>query len=194
MGVVLSLLLFCMTGVVGTALAEDAAGAKIEALLPPNPGAEVCYARVYDADHLKRHPKQRVTEMIFSLRYLTFEENEDGTPEEANYQYWFTLAAKLRGNPEMHYANGACGSSSGVIGCGVECDGGGIELEPRADGDLLARLERDGGEGFIRLTPGCGDEEGVTLEAGEDDKVFKLPKVPEATCNAMQAEFAKRLE
>lgn len=175
--------------------AEDASGARIAALLPPTPNAKVCYARVYDTAHLKKHPKQRVTEMVFSLRYITFEEDESGQPkEDANYHYWFTLAAKLRDKPDMAFANGTCGSYGG-IGCGVDCDGGGVILEPRADGDLLVRLDRE--YSYVRMTAGCGEEEeedGVFLEAGEDDKVFKLSKVPASTCDAVEAELDKRIE
>ena len=170
------------------ALAEPAG---LDALLPPIPKASACYVRLYDAEHLKKHPKQKVTEMIFSLRYLTFEEEEDGsTPEDANYHYWFTLGAKLRNKPEMLYATGACGSYGG-IGCGVDCDGGGVTLEPRTNGELLIRLDRE--YTYIRMTPGCGDEleDGEMLEAGEDDKVFKLTKAPSAACEAIEAEVAK---
>ncbi len=47
------------------------------------------------------------------------------------------------------------------------------------------------------MSAGCGEEEeedGVTLEPGEDDKVFKLSKAQASTCNAVEAELDKRVE
>jgi len=68
----------CCSLVAGEALTENQGPdyIKLKALLPPAPGAQACYARTYDPDHLKRHPKQTVTEMVFSLRYVTLGEEE----------------------------------------------------------------------------------------------------------------------
>ena len=76
------------------------------------------------------------------------------------------------------------------IGCGVECDGGGIEIEPMAgkDDTILVRLER------IRMTLGCGEGGEVELEGGEDDKVFKLTKAPRPLCDSMQKNADKPLQ
>jgi len=168
---------------------------KLKALLPPAPDAQACYARTYDPDHLKQHPKQKVTELILFIRYITLGEDEatliakeDGGSEKQYFRYDFTLAAKLRDRSGTLYASGDCASAEG-IGCGVDCDGGGIEIEPMAgqDDTILVRLER------IRMTPGCGGEEGaVDLEAGEDDKVFKLAMAPPALCKSMQDTLDKQ--
>lgn len=161
---------------------------KLKALLPPAPDAQACYARTYDPDHLKQHPKQKVTELILSIRYVTLGEDEavilatgDGRLEKRYFDYDFILAAKLKDRTGTLYASGDCASAEG-IGCGVDCDGGGIEIEPMAgqDDTILVRLER------IRMTLGCGEGEEMELEAGEDDKVFKLRKAPTATCKRMQ--------
>ncbi len=63
----------------------------------------------------------------------------------------------------------------------MDCDGGGIEIEPVAgrSGTILLRIDR------IRMTLGCGDGEAVELEGGADDKVFKLTKAPRPLCEAM---------
>ena len=182
-----------------SATADDAPYARLKALLPPGDEAQACYARTYDAAHLKKHPKQKVTDMVFFLRYSALSEEERALTFSGqhghDFRYDFTLAAKLRGGAETLYASGECGSTS-RIGCGVECDGGGVELDPKADapGALLVRLDRD--YSFIRMTPGCGDEEedAVTLEAGADDKVFKLTKSPLLLCRSMQENLDKRLE
>lgn len=168
---------------------DDAPYAKLKAFLPPATGAQACYARTYDAQHLSQHPKQRVTEMVLFLRYITLSEEEatlvateDGGIEKEYFRYDFTLAAKVRDKRETLHAAGSCNSAQ-TIGCGVDCDGGGIELEPVAGAPdkLLVRLER------IRMTLGCGeDSDDIDLEGGEDDKVFWLDKIPVALCQAMQ--------
>ena len=82
-----------------------------------------------------------------------------------------------------------CASAEG-IGCGVDCDGGGIGIEPvpGRDDAILVRLER------IRMTLGCGEGEAVDLEGGADDKLFKLAKAPRRICDSMQANAEKPLQ
>lgn len=111
---------------------------KLKALLPPGPDAALCFARTYDALHLSQHPKQTVTELILFLRYVTLGEDEatliaeeDGHTEKQYFRYDFTLAAKVKDRTGTLYASGDCASAEG-IGCGVNCDGGGITIEPMA--------------------------------------------------------------
>jgi hypothetical protein len=72
----------------------------------------------------------------------------------------------------------------------VDCDGGGIEIEPvpGRDDAILVRLER------IRMALGCGEGEEVEIEGGADDKVFKLIKAPRPICDSMQANADKPLQ
>ena len=188
----------CCSLIVGPALTffQGPDYIKLKALLPPAPDAQACYARTYDPDHLKQHPKQKVAELILSLRYVTLGEDEatilpkaDGGTEKQYFRYDFTMAAKVKDREATLYASGDCASAEG-IGCGVDCDGGGIEIEPIAgqDGTILVRLER------IRMTLGCGEGEEVELEAGEDDKVFKLAKAPSALCKSMQDTLDKGMQ
>jgi len=166
---------------------ENAAYAKLKALLPPGPNAKLCLSRNYDARHMKRHPKQTVTKVVLYLRYVplsdadaTLVSTENGGTEKRAFRYDFTLAATVKGKG-TYYAAGDCASAEG-IGCGVDCDGGGIEIEPLAGKEsVLMRLER------IRMTPGCeGEGSEVDLEGGEDDKVFKLGAAPLSVCKKVQ--------
>jgi hypothetical protein len=193
-----ALILGCCSLVAGQALTgyQGPDYIKLKALLPPGPDAQACYVRTYDPDHLKQHPKQKVTELILSLRYVTLSEDEatliakdDGGTEKQYFRYDFTLAAKVKDRTGTLYASGDCASAEG-IGCGVDCDGGGIAIEPMAGQDdaILVRLER------IRMTLGCGEGEEVELEGGADDKVFKLTKAPRPICDSMQADAAKPLQ
>jgi hypothetical protein len=49
---------------------------KLKALLPPGPDAALCFARTYDAEHLKQHAQQNVTEMLLLVRYVALAEDE----------------------------------------------------------------------------------------------------------------------
>jgi hypothetical protein len=49
---------------------------KLKALLPPGPDAAFCFAQTYDAEHLSKHPQQKVTELILFIRYITLGEDE----------------------------------------------------------------------------------------------------------------------
>lgn len=184
-----------LAAVLGTALADEYA--KLKVLLPPAPGAQACYARTYDKAHLAEHPKQKVTEMIFSLRYTTLGEDEahlvateGGGVEKQYFDYDFTLAAKVRDQSKTLYTSGDCTSLEG-IGCGVDCDGGGVQIEPvpGQNDTILVRLDRD--YSYIRMSLGCSEGEDFQLKAGEDDKVFKLTKRPAAACNAMETDARK---
>lgn len=76
-----------------------------------------------------------------------------GAPPQ-DFRYDYTLTAKVKGTPETLYASGECGSTT-AISCSVECDGGGVELEPRAnDPDtLFIRLDTD--YTYIRMRRGA---------------------------------------
>lgn len=167
--------------------------AKLKALLSPGQDAASCYARRYSAEHLKQHPKQKVTEMMLFLRYVTLGEDDailistdNGDTSKQYFRYDFTLAAKVRDHSQTLYASGDCASAEG-IGCGVDCDGGGIEIEPVAgkNGTILVRLAR------IRMTLGCSEGPEIDLEAGADDKLFKLTQISATLCQSMQADAEK---
>ena len=68
-----------------------------------------------------------------------------------------------------------------------DCDGGGIEIEPVAgkNGTILVRLAR------IRMTLGCSEGPEIDLEAGADDKLFKLTQISATLCQSMQADAEK---
>jgi hypothetical protein len=107
--------------------------------------------------------------------------------EPVRYIYTFDFAAKLRARGGVAKTGGECGFShmpleqqkqiaSKPIWCGVDCDGGGINVEARKDGnELLVRLNR------IRVSSECGgaDDESSSfdIEGGADDKVFLIPRV-----------------
>lgn len=153
-------------------------------LSPAEDEAERCFIRRYDAAHLKGHPRQRVEAIGFCANVERIPPEEKNEP--VRYRYNFDFAVKLKGRAKVATTGGECGFSymppeeqkrisSEPLWCGVDCDGGGITLEPRKEGvELLMRLER------IRVSSECGgaDDESSSfdLTGGADDKVFLMPR------------------
>lgn len=156
---------------------------ELARILEPEPGARICYRRIYDAAHLKAHPRQTVTEMEFRLAYHRFEPDDAFPKGQRNY--YFELRAKRRDETRALSAMGECGTREDgrTIFCGVECDGGGVGVKVADKPDsILVNLKA---AGRLRMTAGCDeDEEAVELLPGADDKVFLLNRVAEAECPA----------
>jgi hypothetical protein len=201
MRVSLGLVCLCLTGISGALGADDDTSyAKLKRLVPPGKDSRLCVARTYDAKHLRQHPKQQVTAMTLSIHYTPLAEDEatliardDGGIEKQYFRYDFLLAAKTRDRKETLFASGDCSSAEG-IGCGVDCDGGGIDIEPLqgGNGSILARISASG---YIRMSFGCSEDvHEIDLKAGEDDKVFRLDRAPAAVCDKIEAERDKLLQ
>ena len=87
-----------------------------------------CFVRRYDASHLAQHPKRKVSAM--KLLVTAKEASEDKT-----VNYSFGLGFKYRHRAGNFDSSGFCShtaaeNSGGEIrlGCGVDCEGGGIEV------------------------------------------------------------------
>lgn len=161
----------CLAPVVAPALAGE-----LDDFVAAEDGALSCWSRSYDAEHLASHPDQMVSAMTFGVSYMA------ETSEFAE-QYSFWLEATLR-DGARGYTTGPCNAYEGKMWCGVECDGGGIYVEARADGDVLVDLET---HGYIRMSGSCGssDENGISaLESGKDDKLFLLQATSAKACKA----------
>lgn len=152
---------------------------ELLAFLPPRHGEHACFARAYDSAHLAAHPDQTVTAMEFRIAYFRWESDDLYPLGQRNY--YFALRAKRRGEASELTAMGECTPLGEGIGCGVDCDGGGIRVSRDVDGTVLVDLGEDG---RIRMTPGCGDEEtgAIDLTSGKDDRWFRLDPVPGAQC------------
>src|SRR5882672_2445988 len=92
-----------------------------------------CFVRVYDAEHLARHPKQKVA----AMKLLVTAEN---VAEDKTVNYSFRLGVKYRHRPGNFDSSGSCNhfiaeNSDGEIrlGCGVDCDGGGLSTAVSKD-------------------------------------------------------------
>lgn len=154
---------------------------------------EACFGRTYDAAHLRKHPKQRVTS-FYLLRDFSPDassENEPMSREETlatDGEYnRIQLAAyvRVRGRKGVYSNQFSCGrDDKGAMRCGIDCDGGQFTARPTG-GSLLVR-----NEGFV-VVGGCGaseeeSENPLVISPGADDKVFRLDPQPLAQCTELR--------
>src|SRR6267378_7115886 len=94
----------------------------------PGKKAYACFVRRYDPDHLARHPLQKVSAMKLLV-------SAEIPPEDATYTYSFRLGFKYHHRSGDFDSSGSCnhfvteeGTKEMRFGCGVDCDGGGINV------------------------------------------------------------------
>jgi hypothetical protein len=151
-------------------------------LLAPQAGNKACYARRYDAAHLRAHPHQRITAMTFLLYVEAYDPVDLKKPPEERVYYEFAMSVARRGDKKLLHTAGDC-SGSDEISCVVDCDGGGVKLDKMPPADtLIVRLSQYG----IRMFHDCDDEVGVLVTSGIDDKEFRVDKVSDNACRALQ--------
>ncbi|MCA1426536.1 MULTISPECIES: hypothetical protein [unclassified Bradyrhizobium] len=149
---------------------------------PPGDKAYACFVRRYDADHLARHPKQKVAAMklLVSAEY---------DKEDKELHHSFRLGFRYRHRSGDFDSSGSCNhavftrSGDGVrLGCGVDCDGGGIGVAlSRDDRSAIVRLER------VRVWQNNkpDDDAEHSLTAGADDKIFRLDRADNRECASL---------
>jgi hypothetical protein len=169
----------------GRVKADDFASRMFGAM-PPTPASRACFVRHYDAEHLGRHPRQNVKDLMILVGLQPIE-------GEKTTNYAFQLSAHFVKLAARMESGGSCGDAKGDhIACGVDCDGGGITIRPSVDGKVVtASAER------IRVwRAGTSPEETAQdLDVGGDDKVFRLERADLSECSPLlpKAERVKRL-
>jgi len=99
--------------------------------------------RRYDAEHLARHPKQKVA----AMKLLVSADIPEG---EKQLVYSFHLSVKYRRRAGDFDSSGYCNHAIAEdeaneirFACGVDCEGGGINVALSKDGkSAIVRLER----------------------------------------------------
>ncbi len=178
-----------IAALIGTGHAEEGIDkAKADAfdarMFAASPGDKTyaCFVRRYDADHLMRHPKQKVA----AMKLLMTAEIAEG---EKNLSYSFRLGVKYRHRSgdfdSSGYCNHALAEDAGHeirFGCGVDCEGGGINVAlSRDDKSAIVRLER-----IVVWQNNKPDEDAQeALLAGADDKIFRLDRADSRECASL---------
>lgn len=149
---------------------------------PPGDKAYACFVRRYDADHLARHPKQRVG----AMKLLVSAEIPEG---EKTLGYSFQLGVKYRHRAGKFDSSGYCihaiSEDQGHeirLACAVDCEGGGIGVAlSKDDQSAIVRLER------IRIWRNNkpDDDAEEALVAGTDDSIFRLDRTKASECASL---------
>jgi hypothetical protein len=144
--------------------------------------AYACFVRRYDSDHLARHPLQKVS----AMKLLVTAEKE---PENAGDAYSFRLGFKYRNRKGDYDSSGSCrhvvAEDEGHqlrFGCGVDCDGGGIDVAlANDDKSTLVSVER------VRIWQHNKPDEEASgdLEGGADDRIFRLDRTDLRECASL---------
>lgn len=179
--------------------AQDKAYSPLPDHLPLR--TEACFGRVYDAEHLLQHPRQRVTQ-IHLFRDFALDQTAEEPPlssgtfkdsDGEDGRIGLTAYVGFRDRPGVYWNWLSCVRSEGTLRCGIDCDGGGFKLLAAGEALLLEN------EGFV-VTGGCGasDEDNANrdfVRPGADDRAFRLDRAPIAACaarrDALKPEWAK---
>ena len=140
-----------------------------------------CFVRRYDASHLAQHPKQTVSAMKLLV-------TAEDAPEDKTVNYSFRLGIKYRHRAGNFDSSGFCShivaeNTGGEIrlGCGVDCEGGGIQVAMKDEKSALIRLERI--RVWERNKP--DDDASNDLVAGADDKIFRVDRTDLHECSEL---------
>ncbi len=136
----------------------------------------VCHARVYDADHLARHPEQRVVAMALRTQDVArVREGGDSTQIFVPVR----LSARLR--------DGTTATRQ------AECQADDYRLLCQDEHDAFVVI-RSGERGLIVRDVSIKDDDptargvgrALRLDIGPDDRVFRLDERPDAACDALE--------
>jgi len=137
--------------------------------------AFACFARDYDAEHLAAHPLQNVK----SMRLLVIV--DPNAPGDISLR----IRASFRTRKGALDTEGNCGlpdggeSSPEGLRCGVDCDGGKMELNLKSSGSVLLSVP----DGARLWVPGSDNPDGNVHGAfGPDDKLFRLDRTAAIDC------------
>ncbi|MDX8450398.1 hypothetical protein [Mesorhizobium captivum] len=169
----------------GTALADDAP--KLSELSPN--GADACFGRVYDAAHLKAHPRQKVARIFFFYGHDPVSQPNEEPSSMSDAAYNGFLTTTVRGAKKPEWAAGWCNredasDKASGIRCGMECDRTLASLKVDDKGRLiLSNVQPD-----VYLDAGAEEDLGKAKyneqALGSEDDNFRLDPMPASTCKA----------
>jgi hypothetical protein len=145
----------------------------------PGKTAYACFVRRYDADHLARHPKQKVA----AMKLLVSAETDT---EDKQLHNSFRLGFRYRHRSGDFDSSGSCHHTVFTkegdevrLGCGVDCEGGGIGIALSKD-DKSAIVRLASVRVWLHNKP--DDEAERSLVAGSDDGIFRLDRADNSEC------------
>jgi hypothetical protein len=172
------------------ALAAGASSQSDVVFFGKDPGdgkAYACFARHYDAVHLASHPKQNVRDMLLFV--------SSAVEPEMGRTYALEMGVTFKSMTTEFRVSGGCSSSvdGNALSCGIDCDGGEIDVEVRDAGSLMVSVP----DGARTWDPESNVEPPEDARFGADDKLFRLDRTDLADClplvadDDVKAEIAK---
>ena len=135
--------------------------------------AQACFTRVYDAAHLAAHPQQNVRDMVLLL--------EKSPDADVGLVMNARVGVHFRKLGARFETGGSCGigADGQAVRCGVDCDGGQIDVDVRDGQTVLVKIP-DG----ARLWDPKRDDNDTPRRArfGKDDTLFKLSRADLRAC------------
>lgn len=149
-----------------------------------------CYARSYDAAHMKAHPKQKVT--AIALTYLPeklFPDVEGAQKmwdQYADYPAFSAiLAVTLKGKEGTALGAAYCRTgSSKMLECGIEGDGGTFQVLLQDDGKVKLVNEASFTVSYPSPRPDEEDGDYVVIDAKDDHGAFLMADAKGGLCDA----------
>ncbi|HVG50475.1 MAG TPA: hypothetical protein VM867_02445 [Xanthobacteraceae bacterium] len=147
-----------------------------------------CFVRQYDFAHFAKHPKQKVSEMKLLV-------TAEILPEDDKPNHAFNMDLRYKTRAGTFDTGGECGhvkigeaeNNEPRLGCGVDCDGGGLSMALAPDNkSVTVSLERV--RIWRKTKPGAStaiEEEDLELKGGADDRKFKLYRADLSQCAAL---------
>jgi hypothetical protein len=145
-----------------------------------NQTIHACFSRVYDPAHLAQHPRQNVRTMNLLVKVS---QHPDGTNYGVRVGVMFRQSGahfESAGDCSSIHGSSEAGNKAGVAHCGVDCDGGSIDVAIKDAKSVVVSIPF----GARIWRPGS-DEPGTRKRFGADDKVFRLDKVALTQCLAL---------
>lgn len=144
-------------------------------------GAEArkpCYARYYDEQHLRAHPRQTVRRI--AVDFDSTQPQDSGAPHSAT-GFEGGIEFMLKRSKEWYGQALYCKTAGERFDCYLDADGGRITLTPQ--GKALRLEVTGGGGGTDSIAVEGGRDFGTFGGPGSDDRVFILPRSPRKLCD-----------
>ncbi len=99
--------------------------------IQPTADQPVCLQRVYDAEHMQKNPKQKLSEVTIKLQEMSF--LDDSVQPAQSYPYNIAQIIGRSSQSKEYYGNtAACTfNEDGSANCSIDCDGGSFALKQR---------------------------------------------------------------
>jgi hypothetical protein len=187
------------------AAATARAASPLDELIAPKPGNSACFTRVYDANHLRKNPKQAITSMAVRFSY----DKEPANPP--GLILGLGLAISRKGDPQPLFAQGGCGwdervnldtSDRRMIKEFKKDAGGGCMMSARPDvfdtlsaeegGYLIVDRGRDANtlmlylDDYLIMVKQPDRAKQIALDFGAADRVFLLHRAPAIDCDFVE--------